>query len=187
MIIAASFSHKSTMLTVNRLYLSIDKHERQNDTLIMTLLELTKPELILINAPCASKDNLIITLIEQIYSAGFKPPVLQDDLLQTILKREQIGGTLLPSGLSVPHARIGGFDGFILTFGMSKEPLFHEGTQIRLMALMVSSQSGGLFYLPTVAALTKISRDAAFLSNLCKAENAEEFISLLKEKDQLLM
>jgi len=152
----------------------------------MTLVELLEPELILTNTVCDSKDGLITSLVEKIYSAGMAPPISQDVLLQAILKREQIGGTFLPSGLSVPHARIKDFDGFVMALGTAKEPLFHEGTQVRLMALMVSSQSGGPYYLPAVAALTKISRDAAFLSLLSRMENAEGFISLMREKDQQL-
>jgi len=152
----------------------------------MTLVELLKPELILTNIVCDSKDALISSLVEKIYSAGIGLPISQDVLLQAILKRELIGGTFLPSGLSVPHARVKDFDGFIMAMSTTKEPLFHEGTQLRLMALMISSQSGGPYYLPAVAALTKISRDAAFLSLLSRMENAESFISLMREKDQQL-
>jgi len=153
----------------------------------MTLAELLKPELILTNAICASKDGLIKGIVEKIYSSGMEPPISQDVLLQAILKREQIGGTFLPSGLSVPHARLKDFEGFIIALGTTKEPLFHEGTQLRLMALMISSQSGGPHYLPAIAALTKISRDSEFFSSLGGVENAEGFISLIREKDQQLM
>jgi len=153
----------------------------------MTLLELIKPELILTNAPCASKDELISSIVKKIYSAGMEPPVTKDILLQAISKREQIGGTLLPSGLSVPHARLNDFEGFVMALGTTKEPLLCEGTQLRLMALMISSQSGGPYYLPAVAALTKISRNTEFLSLLSRAENTESFISLMKEKDLQLM
>ena len=159
----------------------------RSDTLFMTLVELIKPELVMTNVPCASKDDLISRIIENMYNMDARPSISQDMLLQAILKREQIGGTLLPSGLSIPHARLKDFDGFILALNTTKEPLFYEGTQIRLMALMVSSQSGGPYYLPTVALLTKISRDGEFLSRLCEAENAEAFISLINEKDQELV
>jgi len=152
----------------------------------MTLTELLKPELILTNSVCASKDDLIKTIVEKIYSSRMEPPISQDVLLQAILNREQIGGTFLPSGLSLPHARLKDFEGFIIALGTTKEPLFHEGTQLRLMALMISSQSGGAHYLPAVAALTKISRDSEFLSRLGGTENAESFIDLLRERDQQL-
>jgi PTS system nitrogen regulatory IIA component len=152
----------------------------------MTLVELLRPELIFTNTVCVSKDDLIRIIVEKIYSAGMALPVSQDVLMDSIIKREQIGGTFLPSGLSVPHARLKDFDGFILALGTTTEPIFYEETQLHLMALMISSQSGGPHYLPAVAALTKISRDAEFLSSLGGAENAEGFIRLMREKDQQL-
>lgn len=165
----------------------IDKPERRSDTLIMTLVELLKPELILTNAVCASKNELISSVVDKIYSTGKGPPISKEVLLDAIIKREEIGGTLFPSGLSVPHARLKDFEGFILALSTIREPLFHERAQINLMALVISSQSGGPYYLPVVAALTKISRDADFFSRLSKAENAEALISLMKEKDQELL
>ena len=152
----------------------------------MTLSELLKSDLILPKIVCASKDELIIKLVEQVYSAGRAPPIPPDEVLSEIHIREGIGGTLLPSGLSVPHARLRNYEGFILTVGIPIEPIFHDGIQIRLMALMISSQSGAPYYLPTLAALTKISRDGEFLSRLCKAEKPEDFISIICERDQEL-
>jgi len=166
---------------------SIDKPGRDGDTLLMTLVELLRPELILTNTVCASKDELIRIIVEKVYNAGMAPPVSQDALMDSIIKRELIGGTLLPSGLSVPHARLKDFEGFILAVSTIKEPLFCERTQLHLMALVISSQSGGPYYLPAVAVLTKISRDTEFLSRLSRAENADGFIGLMREKDQQLV
>ena len=169
---------------VNKCQYLLTNRRWRSDTQDMTLVDLLRPELILTNAICASKDDLIKSIVEKLYSSGLEPPVSRDELLQTISKREQIGGTFLPSGLSVPHARLKDFEDFIIAIGTTKEPLFHEGVQLRLMALLISSQSGGLYYLPVIAALTKISRDSNFLSSLCEAGNAESFIGLMKEKDQ---
>jgi PTS system nitrogen regulatory IIA component len=152
----------------------------------MTLSELLKPELILTKADYASKDELISELVVRIYNTEPEIPFSSEDLLHTIQMREQIGGTILPSGLSVPHARLKNFEGFILALGLPAKPVFHDGFQIKMMSLMITSQSGGLYYLPTLAVLTKISRDNDFFSLLCGAEKAEDFIRLIREKDQEL-
>ena len=149
----------------------------------MTLSELLESELILPKTACASRDELIRKLVEQVYRTNRALPILQKDILDTIYRREQIGGTLLPSGLSVPHARLKDFEGIILALGTPAEPLFHEGLQIRMMALMITSQSGAPWYLTTLAALTKISRDDEYLSRLCRAEDTENFYRILRERD----
>ena len=149
----------------------------------MTLSELIKPDLVLPKIACASKDELITKLAEKVFEVNHDIPFSQDTVLHAIQMREQIGGTMLPSGLSVPHARLREYEGFILALGIPEQPIFHEGIQIRLMSLMISSQSGGNFYLPTLAALTKISRNGEHFTRLCAAENSEDFIRLLREQE----
>ena len=165
---------------------SIDKTEEQGNTTIMTMSELLTPELVLPRVKCASKEELISGLMDCIYGSGRELLPDREEVLRAIQMRERIGGTLLPSGLAIPHARLGGFEGFIFALGTSMEPLFHDGIQIRLMALILSDQLGSSYYLPTVATLTKLSRDGEFISRLCEAENPETFLSILKEKDQEL-
>ena len=140
-------------------------------------------DLVLPKMSCSSKDELISKLLECIYRTGRVLPLPQNEVLSKIQMREEIGGTLLPSGLSVPHARLKEYEGFILALGTPAVPILHEGIEIRLVALMISSQSGGLYYLPTLAALTKLSRDSEYFSRLGKAETAGDFIGILKERD----
>ena len=150
----------------------------------MTLSELLKPELILPKIVCASKDELIAKLVDLVYNTGIPElPLPKEDLLKTITKREQIGGTLLPSGLSIPHARLQNFENFVLAFGIPAEPIFHEGIQIQLSALMITNQPGTPWYLPVLAVLTKISRDKEYFSRLCGAENPDDVVRILRERD----
>ena len=153
----------------------------------MRLSELLKPEMILIKPACSSKDELVSKLVDRIYekNGGFTYP--REDVLKAIFIREKIGGTMLPSGLSIPHARLKDFDGFFLALGIPSEPLPYEGQHVRLMAVMVSSQSGGEYYLPTLAALTKLTREKEFLMRMHNAVNPKEVISIIKERDPELI
>jgi len=150
----------------------------------MTLAELLTPDLVFPRMDCASKDELLAKLLRQIYDTGRELPLSQQDMLETVYMREQIGGTLLPSGLLIPHARIGGFDDFVFAAATPARPLFHAGQEIHLAAMMITSQSGGVWYLSALAALTRISRDSEFFLRLCGAENPHDFINILKERDQ---
>ena len=149
----------------------------------MTLSELLKPDLILPKITCSSKDDLILKLVDRVYDTGREFPLPRQDLLNTIYMREKIGGTMLPSGLSVPHARLKNYEDFVLAIGLPVEPPAHEGLQIYLSALMITNQSGGPYYLLVLAALTKISRDKEYFLRLCGAENPGDFISIIRERD----
>jgi PTS system nitrogen regulatory IIA component len=152
----------------------------------MTLSELLKPELIRPKILCSSKDDFITKLMDCICKTNRKFIYSQEEMLASVFKREQIGGTTFPSGLAVPHSRIGDFDDFVFALGTPLNPIFHEGIQIRLMVLMLSNQSGGPYYFPTVAALTKISMDSEYFPALCEAESPEEFIKIIQAKDLYL-
>ena len=152
----------------------------------MILSQLLKRELVLVKQPCQTKDEFISRLVDQIHVFDIKLPVSKEHLSQSIHTREQIGGTLLPSGLFVPHARLDDFEDFILVLGTPALPIPHEAIKIRLIALMISSQSGGDFYLPALAALTKISRDRDFFHRLCETDNAEDLIKIMCERDMEL-
>ena len=165
---------------------AVDSFGNADHTSIMTLSELLDIDLVLPGIDCASKDELISKLVERVFSTDRTPLLTQKEVLSKIHIREEIGGTLLPSGLSVPHARIDNYEGFVLAIGIPMKPIFHNEIQIRLMALMISSLSGAPYYLPTLAALTKNSRDGEYFSRLCGTENPEDFLSVLRERDQEL-
>jgi PTS system nitrogen regulatory IIA component len=149
----------------------------------MIFSEFIKKDLIQLKIPCTSKDDLILKLIEAVYETGQNIPISKNELTEKINTREKIGGTLLPSGLSIPHARLKGYEDFIIALGTPSTPLLHDELKVHLVALMVSSQSGGEHYLPTLAALTKLSRDEVFFLKLCDSDNTDDFIGILKERD----
>ena len=150
---------------------------------IMALSSLMDKDLVLLKTKSSSKEELILQLLTKVYDAGRGPPFPLNEVLGRIAMREEIGGTLLPSGLSVPHARLRGYEDFVLAMGTPEEPIIQNNIQIKLMSLMISSQSGGVHYLPTLAALTKLSRDRAYFSRLCSTEGAEDFIQIIRERD----
>ena len=149
----------------------------------MVLTKFLLPDLILIKASCTSKDDLISILIDRVYSVGLKLPLKREDLIKTIQAREEMGGTLLPSGLAIPHARLNAYEDFIVAIGIPAKAIYLEDHQIQMMALMISSQTGGSRYLNTLAELSKISRREDYFASLCEAENPEAFMDLLGEWD----
>ena len=149
----------------------------------MSLCEIILPQLILPQAACKSKNDLIHTLVEKIYEAGIELPINQHSLIKTIHIREDIGGTLLPSGLSIPHARLKDYEGFVIAFGIPTKAIPQNGMQLRMMTLMISSSTGGPHYLKSLAALTKISRDKVYFEKLCSVKSTEEFLEVLKESE----
>ncbi|MCL2069615.1 MAG: PTS sugar transporter subunit IIA [Treponema sp.] len=153
----------------------------------MYLSELLANERIYPKIACSSKDELLSIVLEKIYHSSEKFPLSQEELLKALDLREKIGGTMLPSGLSIPHARIKEYEGFVLALATPSEPIFYEGIQVRMMSMMLTSQQGGPNYLPCLAALTKLSRDPELFSILCDEVDPEKFLLAIKGKDLELL
>ena len=164
----------------------IDNGKPGNHTPIMNLSELLDKELLLPKIDCTSGDELIRTLVERIYEKNPSFPIPKNEVLTSIAIREQIGGTLLPSGLSIPHARLKDYEDFTIAIATPEQPLFQGGQQIRMMALMITSQSGVPWYLSVLAAISKISRDAGYFTRLCGAPDAGEFFNIIAGNDLVL-
>ena len=152
----------------------------------MTLSELLNKELVLPKIDCSSKNEMINMLVERIYSKYPAFSIPKMDVLNSIEIREQIGGTLLPSGLSIPHARLKDYDGFTIALATPKEILYCGEQQIRMMALMITSQSGIPWYLSALAAISKISRNTEYFSRLCGTDTRDDFFSTLAENNPVL-
>ena len=164
----------------------IDKGKPGDHTPIMTISELLDKKLVLAKIDCASGDELIRILVERIYEQNPSFPIPKNEVLTSIAIREQIGGTLLPSGLSIPHARLKDYEGFTIAIATPKKALFQDELPIRMMALMVTSQSGIPWYLSTLAAISKISRNGEYFSRLCDAPGTGAFFGILAENDLVL-
>ena len=149
----------------------------------MSLHNLLVSSLILPKVECDSKNQLISLLADRIYDYGISLPVNKSSLVKIIHTREEVGGTLLPSGLSVPHARLKDYNDFVIAIGIPAKPVFSEGLQIRMMALMISSNTGGPHYLKSLAELTKISRNKDEFFRLCSAESPEEILRIIAEEN----
>lgn len=146
----------------------------------MKLSSLIVPELVLLKRRGETKDALIDELIREIYHTRQKISIPELVVRKAVYDRESLGGTVLPSGLAVPHARLEGFDDILIAVGVPALPPQHDNTPIRMMILILTSQSASTLYLNTLAAFTKISMAPSF-EKLREAANPQSFIQLLKD------
>jgi PTS system nitrogen regulatory IIA component len=165
----------------------VDRKKELEHTLTMYFSELLASKRIFPKIKCSSKDELLAITLEKIYETGEKFPLSMEEVLQAMNVREKIGGTMLPSGLSIPHTRLKDYEGFVIALATPSEPIFYEGIQVRLMSMMLTSQQGGPHYLPCLAVLTKLSKDSKLFSRLCKEEDPEKFLLIIKENDLILL
>jgi CBS domain-containing protein len=148
----------------------------------MKLSSLLIPELVLLKKSCKTKDEMTEELIREIYRTKQYISLSEQNVRSAILERENLGGTVFPSGLATPHARFENFDDLLIVIGVPANPVMYENTSIRMMVLLLTSQVASTMYLNTLSAFVKLSQDNELFTRLCQAVNSQEFIQIIKER-----
>jgi PTS system nitrogen regulatory IIA component len=126
-----------------------------------------------------TKEEMLNALFKALMKAD-KKKLPHADIKKAVEMREKIGGTLLPSGLAMPHARLDGFDDFVLAVAIPEAPVKTPDGTIRLMTMYLTSLTANTLYLNCMAAFTRLSRDEKIFSALCAA-SPQDFIALIKK------
>ncbi|HPW16918.1 MAG TPA: PTS sugar transporter subunit IIA [Candidatus Aminicenantes bacterium] len=113
---------------------------------------------------------------------------LGGDLLERLLKREDMGTTAIGHGIAVPHCRAAGLKAPVLLLGLSREGVSFaavDGKLSHVFFLLVSPEdnpAAGLRLLAAIAALAKASR--ALTSKLLRAPTAADVLKVLRAEEE---
>jgi PTS system nitrogen regulatory IIA component len=147
----------------------------------MKLSNLINPKLVLLKQPCRTHDELIDMLIKELYRGSQNMALPEDVVRKAVMSRETLQGTLLPTGLSMPHARLDGIADLTVVIGVPEEPIPTRGnTPINMMILMLSSHLAATKYLNTLAAFAKLSNNEIF-QKLCREGSPDNFIKIIDD------
>src|SRR5438270_13171624 len=96
---------------------------------------------------------------------GIDPSAVQSALLE----REQLGSTGFGHGVAIPHAKIEGLTQAYGLFARLGEPVDYkaiDGRPVDLVFLLLSPPDAGAQHLKALAAISRVTRDAATLERL---------------------
>ncbi|MDR3201375.1 MAG: PTS sugar transporter subunit IIA [Spirochaetales bacterium] len=144
---------------------------------------LLSPGLIFLRRSYAGKDEMIDELVREVFRTRYKINCGADEVKAAIRERESLGGTIFPTGLAVPHARLENFDDILIIVCVPASPVSFEDKNIRIMVLVLTGHATSTLYLNTLAAFAKISADTEFFEKLLAVSSSQNFIQLLKERN----
>ncbi|MEG0729825.1 MAG: PTS sugar transporter subunit IIA, partial [Cetobacterium sp.] len=154
----------------------------------MKLSSYLYPELIAMDLKGDTKEELIKNLIKYVGEKDFKVKERYQEIEEAVLKREREISTAIGHGIAIPHARIDGFDEFIVTIGLVKHPVeaqvagTAEKDDIQLMILIISDVLKNKNILKVMSAFSKIAlRNPKLLQQLKAATTPNELIKLIDE------
>nr|MDA3851482.1 PTS sugar transporter subunit IIA [Spirochaetaceae bacterium] len=80
-------------------------------------------------------------------------PVSAEEVRIKIKERELLGGTVLPSGVAIPHARLEGFDDLLIGVWVPKKTLSTSQGDVDFLFFFLTSKIGSPFYLSALGAI----------------------------------
>ncbi|MFL6725476.1 MAG: PTS sugar transporter subunit IIA [Sphingomicrobium sp.] len=108
-------------------------------------------------------------------------------VLASLNEREQLGSTGFGQGVAIPHAKI---DGLVQIYGLFVrlgEPVDYkaiDGRRVDLVFLLLSPPDAGAEHLKALAAISRVTRDAATLERLRGARSRDALAAVLMGADE---
>lgn len=149
----------------------------------MSLRQLLREDLVLLDFECETKTQAIELLIDHLVHARKLPD--REELLRVIMEREELGSTGIGNGVALPHGRVDSVVEVLIAFGRAKHPIEFDaldGALVTLVFLIVSPTRQSESYLEALSGISRSLKQAGFRDTLLHAERPEEIVEALGQK-----
>jgi mannitol/fructose-specific phosphotransferase system IIA component (Ntr-type) len=137
-------------------------------------------ELLFPEIEARSRDDVLVQLARRV--ADNTPGLNGAALLSTLKARELQATTAFGDGVAIPHARVVGLDRMVAALARSKEGVdwnAPDGRPVHLILMLAGPADKPDLYLKTLAAVSRMLRDAECRARLTAAAGAEEMLTAL--------
>ncbi|MEO7276900.1 MAG: PTS sugar transporter subunit IIA [Sphingomicrobium sp.] len=119
--------------------------------------------------------------------AGQRLKLSSSVILASLVEREQLGSTGFGHGFAIPHGKIEGLSGIYGLFARLSEPIDYKAIDARpvdLVFLLLSPPNAGADHLKALAAVSRLTRDAALLEQMRGARSRDALAVVLMSSDE---
>lgn len=147
----------------------------------MNLARFFDPDLVDINLEAETKIEAIGKLTDlfcEKYADKSK-----DDIMQSIMEREEHGSTSFGRGFAFPHARTDAVDDLFIVFGICPKGIKSDATDgvpLNVVCLLLTPRNISRLYLQTLSALASLARRPDILGIIMKIDSPRGLIDLVE-------
>jgi len=149
----------------------------------LNLASLLKPERISLDVQGKKKTDVLHELVLTI-----KPGEGAESLLQTLLKREELGSTGIGKGIAIPHGRSLLIDRLEMAVGRSTRGVDFDSIDKKpahlFFLIMAPPQDRGNQYLITLGRVAMVCQELAKKKRLFEPQTPEEFLELVRSLEE---
>lgn len=128
------------------------------------------------------------SLLQQLANlAGQRLKLDSAAILASLAEREQLGSTGFGHGVAIPHGKIDGLPriyGLFARLGEAVDYKAIDGRPVDLVFLLLSPPNAGAEHLKALAAVSRVTRDAALLERLRGARSRDALAVVLLGADE---
>ncbi len=148
----------------------------------MRMSNFVVPEAIIPSLQAHTKESAIREMVQGLHSAGFFRDGDLEDIVKSILRREQLGSTGIGRHIAIPHSKHAGADRLIGTLALSPVGVPFEsidGEPVFVLVLLISPIDQPGNHLRALENVVRTMKDEGFVKSLRSAATREEIWQLL--------
>jgi PTS system fructose-specific IIA component/PTS system nitrogen regulatory IIA component len=152
----------------------------------MKFSDFVRTEAIRADLSAGDKEGVIRELVGCLVSSGQLKSDDQENIVEAILKREQLGSTGIGRGIAVPHTKHASVSQPVGTVGVSAEGVDFEsldGEKVQLFFMLISPPDRPGDHLKALENISKQLQDATFCRFLKQSRTSEDIQQVLEEAD----
>ncbi len=154
----------------------------------MKLSSYLDPKLIFTDLQVETKEEAIELLIEKAAQYDKKISSMKNEVKKSVMERENEISTAMGQGIAIPHARVEGFDDFVIVIGLLKTPIrcqvaaLRKEDDVKIIILLVSEVLKNKRMLKVMSGIMKIAiKNPKVLEEIKKSANSNALFELIKD------
>lgn len=152
----------------------------------MKFCNFVKTEAIKVDLDATSKDSVIRELVNSLIAVGVLQAEQEENIVQAIMKREELGSTGIGRGIAVPHTKHASVSQPVGTVGVSRSGIDFQsldGEKVQLFFLLISPPDRPGDHLRALENISKQLQDDTFCRFLKQSKTASDVQQILEEAD----
>jgi len=148
----------------------------------MKISELVQKELVSVNLKSRTREGVISEIVDQLY----KNRKIKDkkQVLDSLLKREELGSTGIGDGIAIPHARIAELKEAVLFIGLARRGIDFSAVDkspVYLVVLFLTPLHESELHLKILAKAAALLKNKIFVQQMLHCASDNELYRLLKQ------
>ena len=141
-------------------------------------------EAIIPSLTATTKEAVIREMVRSLHTAGYFREGEVEDIVKSVLRREQLGSTGIGRHIAIPHSKHAGADRLIGTLALSSAGVPFDsidGEPVHIFVMLVSPQDRPGDHLRALENVVRTMRDDTFVKNLRQATTTDAIWQLIDE------